>query len=49
MSTWTEHDADLDSSDPLHFTDTKPYAQRLKRSAAQARHEGRDPDRRRHA
>ena len=26
---WTEHDADLASSDPLHFTDTKPYAQRL--------------------
>jgi acetyl-CoA carboxylase carboxyl transferase subunit beta len=27
---WTEHDADLASSDPLHFTDTKPYAKRLK-------------------
>jgi acetyl-CoA carboxylase carboxyl transferase subunit beta len=27
---WTEHDAELSSSDPLHFTDTKPYAQRLK-------------------
>ena len=27
---WTEHDADLSSSDPLHFSDTKPYAQRLK-------------------
>ena len=26
---WTEHDADLFSTDPLHFTDTKPYAQRL--------------------
>jgi len=26
----TELDADLASSDPLHFTDTKPYAQRLK-------------------
>ncbi len=26
---WTEHDADLLSTDPLHFTDTKPYAQRL--------------------
>jgi acetyl-CoA carboxylase carboxyl transferase subunit beta len=26
---WTEHDAQLASSDPLHFTDTKPYAQRL--------------------
>jgi acetyl-CoA carboxylase carboxyl transferase subunit beta len=27
--TWTELDADLGSSDPLHFSDTKPYAQRL--------------------
>jgi acetyl-CoA carboxylase carboxyl transferase subunit beta len=27
---WTEHDAELASNDPLHFTDTKPYAQRLK-------------------
>jgi acetyl-CoA carboxylase carboxyl transferase subunit beta len=27
---WTELDADLASSDPLHFTDTKPYALRLK-------------------
>jgi acetyl-CoA carboxylase carboxyl transferase subunit beta len=27
---WTEHDADLASSDPLLFSDTKPYAQRLK-------------------
>jgi acetyl-CoA carboxylase carboxyl transferase subunit beta len=26
---WIEHDADLSSTDPLHFTDTKPYAQRL--------------------
>jgi len=26
---WIEHDADLASSDPLKFTDTKPYAQRL--------------------
>jgi acetyl-CoA carboxylase carboxyl transferase subunit beta len=26
---WTEHDADLASSDPLHFTDTKPYTRRL--------------------
>src|SRR5271154_170293 len=26
---WTEHDADLASSDPLHFSDTKPYASRL--------------------
>jgi acetyl-CoA carboxylase carboxyl transferase subunit beta len=27
---YTEMDAELASSDPLHFTDTKPYAQRLK-------------------
>lgn len=27
---WTEHDADLATSDPLQFTDTRPYAQRLK-------------------
>jgi len=27
---WIEHDAELASSDPLHFTDTRPYAQRLK-------------------
>ena len=27
---WTEHDATLASSDPLHFVDTKPYARRLK-------------------
>ena len=27
---WIEHDADLASNDPLHFTDTRPYAQRLK-------------------
>jgi len=27
---WTEHDAELASSDPLQFSDTKPYAQRLK-------------------
>jgi acetyl-CoA carboxylase carboxyl transferase subunit beta len=26
---WTEFDADLHSTDPLHFTDLKPYAQRL--------------------
>jgi acetyl-CoA carboxylase carboxyl transferase subunit beta len=29
-SRWVEHDAALTSNDPLHFTDTKPYAQRLK-------------------
>ena len=26
---WVEHDADLASNDPLTFTDTKPYAERL--------------------
>ena len=26
---WTEHYAELASSDPLHFADTKPYAKRL--------------------
>jgi acetyl-CoA carboxylase carboxyl transferase subunit beta len=26
---WTEHDAELASSDPLEFSDTRPYAQRL--------------------
>src|ERR1700688_3318239 len=29
-SRWVEHDAALASSDPLKFTDTKPYAARLK-------------------
>ena len=29
-SRWIEHDAALASNDPLHFTDTKPYAERLK-------------------
>jgi acetyl-CoA carboxylase carboxyl transferase subunit beta len=28
--TWTEHDAELASCDPLKFSDTKPYAQRLR-------------------
>ncbi|MGH7836550.1 MAG: acetyl-CoA carboxylase, carboxyltransferase subunit beta, partial [Candidatus Binataceae bacterium] len=27
---WIEHEMELASSDPLHFTDTRPYAQRLK-------------------
>ena len=27
---WTEHFAELTSNDPLHFTDTKPYHDRLK-------------------
>jgi acetyl-CoA carboxylase carboxyl transferase subunit beta len=31
---WTEHDAGLMSTDPLHFTDTKPYRQRLEASMA---------------
>ena len=26
---WDEHDSGLTSTDPLHFTDTKPYQQRL--------------------
>ncbi|MBI4476382.1 MAG: acetyl-CoA carboxylase carboxyltransferase subunit beta [Acidobacteria bacterium] len=30
---WTEHDGGLMSTDPLGFTDTKPYKQRLKTSA----------------
>ena len=30
---WEEHDPDLVSTDPLQFTDTKPYAARLKASA----------------
>jgi acetyl-CoA carboxylase carboxyl transferase subunit beta len=29
-SRWVEYDAALASNDPLHFTDTKPYATRLK-------------------
>src|ERR1700752_579609 len=29
-SRWAQHDAALASSDPLHFTDTRPYAARLK-------------------
>ena len=31
---WTEHDAALASTDPLHFTDTKPYRARLEASIA---------------
>src|SRR3989442_5334121 len=27
---WTEHDQGLMSNDPLHFTDTKPYRDRLR-------------------
>jgi len=33
--TWTEHDAGLSSTDPLEFTDTKPYKTRLTTSQAQ--------------
>src|SRR5262249_32476111 len=33
--TWTEHDAGLMSTDPLEFTDTKPYKTRLTTSQAQ--------------
>jgi acetyl-CoA carboxylase carboxyl transferase subunit beta len=29
-SRWVEYDAGLASNDPLHFTDTRPYAARLK-------------------
>ena len=32
--TWVEHDANLVSTDPLTFTDTKPYKARLKASIA---------------
>jgi acetyl-CoA carboxylase carboxyl transferase subunit beta len=31
---WTEHDANLVSTDPLEFTDTKPYKARLEASIA---------------
>jgi acetyl-CoA carboxylase carboxyl transferase subunit beta len=31
---WTEHDANLVSTDPLEFTDTKPYKARLQASIA---------------
>ncbi len=27
---WIEHDAQIASNDPLHFSDTRPYAERLK-------------------
>ena len=32
---WTEYDRDLVSTDPLHFTDTKPYRARLEASIEQ--------------
>jgi acetyl-CoA carboxylase carboxyl transferase subunit beta len=31
---WTEHDADLASSDPLRFSDSKPYVKRLQEARA---------------
>jgi acetyl-CoA carboxylase carboxyl transferase subunit beta len=31
---WEEHDSGLRSTDPLHFTDTKPYHQRLETTIA---------------
>src|SRR5918992_5287328 len=31
---WTEHDVTLRSTDPLKFTDTKPYKERLETSIA---------------
>ncbi len=31
---WTEHHANLASNDPLHFTDTKPYRDRLRATQA---------------
>src|ERR1700675_3370461 len=34
-ATWTEHDASLKSTDPLEFTDTRPYKTRLEASLAQ--------------
>src|SRR5258706_14266982 len=32
---WTEHDPNLKSTDPLEFTDTKPYKAHLKASMEQ--------------
>ena len=29
---WSEHDSELASSDPLHFSDTRPYKQRLRQA-----------------
>ena len=40
-ATWTEHDKDLVSTDPLDFTDTKPYKARLKAGDREHRAEGR--------
>ena len=44
---WTEYDKDLVSTDPLKFTDTKPYKARLKASIDSDRAEGRGDRRRR--
>src|SRR6476661_10746952 len=33
-ASWTEYDKDLVSTDPLQFTDTKPYKDRLKTTIA---------------
>ena len=38
---WTEHDADLQSTDPLKFTDTKPYRDAPRSEHRGDRHEGR--------
>ena len=38
---WAEHDTGLQSTDPLQFTDTKPYRKRLDASIAVHRAEGR--------
>ena len=45
---WTEHDPGLRSTDPLEFTDTKPYRDRLAAAITSRRHERRR-DRRRPA
>ena len=44
---WIEHDKDLVSTDPLSFTDTKPYKARLKAGIGSDRTEGRRHRRRR--
>ena len=46
---WTEHDAGLRSTDPLKFTDTKPYRKRLDATHRGHRPEGRGHRRHRHA
>ena len=44
--TWTEHDAGLRSIDPLKFTDTKPYRDRLEATHQGHRTQGRGHRRR---